>query len=211
MRAVSVLVYSAQRMFCTALADSLDDEVHQVCAVVGRADDLRVAARGARPDICAIDVGAGDRAAYRLFEAVRSECPDTHIVVLTSSADASLWRAYDAGLVDAVVSKIHGLDTIRTSIDRAALGERFALASARPAATPRPAHVSLTAREREILRLLAHGATTRQIMAALTISPNTLRTHVQHLLNKLHAHTRAQAVQAAVKARLLVESDEVVS
>jgi DNA-binding NarL/FixJ family response regulator len=211
MRAVSVLVYSDQRMFCSALADSLDDEGHQVRAVVARADDLRVEARRAKPDICAMDVGAGDRAADKLFEAIRSECPDTRIVVLTSSDDASLWQAYDAGLVDAVISKIHGLDTIRTSIDRVALGERFALASARPSVIPRSAHVSLTAREYEILRLLARGATTHQIMTAMTISPNTLRTHVQHLLNKLHAHTRAQAVQAALTARLLVESDKVVS
>lgn len=211
MRAVSVLVYSDQRMFCSTLAEALDNGAHQVRAAVDRVENLRTETRGARPDVCVMDVRADHGDADDLFVAVRTECPGTHIVVLTSSDDPAVWRAYDAGLVDAVVSKIHGLDTIRTAIDRASLGERFALASPRPPAPPRAGRVSLTAREREILRLLARGATTRQIMATLAISPNTLRTHVQHVLNKLHAHTRAEAVQAALRGRLLVEFDEVVS
>jgi DNA-binding NarL/FixJ family response regulator len=211
MRAVTVLVYSPQRMFCSALAVSLDDEGHQVLGVVEHADDLPVEVRRIQPEVCAMDLAAAEDVEENLLDVVRRECPDTHIVVLTCRDDAVLWQAYDAGLVDAVVSKTHGLDTIRTAIDRAALGERFALASARPSPTPRPAHVSLTAREWEILRLLARGATTHQIMAALAISRNTLRTHVQHLLDKLHAHTRAQAVQNALTTRLLVDSDQVVS
>jgi DNA-binding NarL/FixJ family response regulator len=210
MRAVTVLVYSDQRMFGSALADSLDGAAFHVLGVVDRSDALRVEVGCLQPEVCAIDVADGDEGAH-LFRTVRSECPGTRIVVLAGDGLARLWEAYETGLVDGAVSKSQGLDTIRTAVGRAARGERFAPAVPRPSTSPPPAVVSLTVREHQILRLLAHGATTRQILATLAISPNTLRTHVQHVLNKLHAHTRAQAVQVALTARLLLDSDEDVS
>lgn len=208
MSAVSVLVYSDQRMFCASLADSLEDEQHQVLAV-DRRDELLADARRAKPRVCAIDAYAGDAPTRSLVEGIRQLCPDTRIVVLTSGDDdAAAWQAYDTHLVDSVVSKTHGLGTIRTAIDRTALGERVALTPAPPPVSPRSARVRLTARECEILRMLARGSSTPQILTTLRISSNTLRTHVQHLLNKLHAHTRAQAVQAALAEHLIVEFDE---
>ncbi len=140
---------------------------------------------------------------------MKAVCPGARVLVLTRREDEDLWRAYDDGLVDAVVSKTHGLDTVRTAIDRVALGERFTLSAGRPAAPPRATPMSLTEREREILRLLVHGATTRQIMDALAISQNTVRSHIQHLLDKLHAHTRAQAVQIALTTHLLLDLETV--
>jgi DNA-binding NarL/FixJ family response regulator len=215
MSAVSVLVYSDQRMFCSTLAASLDDGVHDVAGAVECLEDLQRAVRTAEPDVCVLDArtgtGAGNESDSGMFAAVREACPDTHLLVLTTGDDRAVWEAYDVGLVDAMISKVHGLAAVRTAIDRAALGERFALAAARSSAVPRTVRVSLTAREREILLLLAHGATTQHIRTTLRISSNTLRTHIQHVLNKLHAHTRAQAVQAALTAGLLVELDEEVS
>jgi DNA-binding NarL/FixJ family response regulator len=131
--------------------------------------------------------------------------------VLTSSSSVEVWRAYEEGLADAVVSKTHGLDTIRTAIERVSLGERFTVAFARPAVPLGPEPVSLTEREREILRMLARGANTQQIMETFAISRSTVRSHVQHLLDKLHAHTRAQAVQMAMTKHLLLEPDLVLS
>lgn len=211
MSTVSVLVYSDHRMFCSTLAASLDDGVHEVSAAIERAEDVRPAARRARPDVCALDVRARGRANGELFAAVREECPETRVLVLTTGDEPWLWRAYETGLVDALVSKVHGLETVRTAIDRVALGERFALAPRQVPVAPYVGRVSLTGRERDILRLLSQGATTQEIMSTLAISPNTLRTHIQHVLNKLHAHTRAEAVQAALMAELLVDLDEDVS
>jgi DNA-binding NarL/FixJ family response regulator len=68
------------------------------------------------------------------------------------------------------------------------------------------ADVSLSPREREILRLLAEGRSQKQIAAALVISPKTVATHIQHLLSKLGVHSRAQAVSAAYRSGL-VEAD----
>jgi DNA-binding NarL/FixJ family response regulator len=61
----------------------------------------------------------------------------------------------------------------------------------------------LTAREVEVLRLLAQGASNRQIANQLLISVNTARNHVQRLLPKLDAHTRGQAVAIAFRTGLI--------
>lgn len=63
--------------------------------------------------------------------------------------------------------------------------------------------IDLTEREVEILRLLAHGETSASIAAHLNISRTTVNNHVQHILKKLNAHTRLEAVRRAERAGLL--------
>jgi DNA-binding NarL/FixJ family response regulator len=58
----------------------------------------------------------------------------------------------------------------------------------------------LSPREQQVLELLTHGLTQRQIAAALLISPKTAGTHVQHILSKLGVHSSAHAVAVAVSA-----------
>jgi DNA-binding CsgD family transcriptional regulator len=68
-----------------------------------------------------------------------------------------------------------------------------------PATSPEPAIASLSARERQILRLLANGSRTREIATALSIAPSTARNHVQHVLQKLDVHTKTAAVAFALR------------
>jgi PAS domain S-box-containing protein len=63
--------------------------------------------------------------------------------------------------------------------------------------------VKLTARELEVLRLLAQGATTKSIAAQLHISRATVNNHLQHILRKLNAHTRLEAIRRAEHAGLI--------
>ena len=211
MSAISIVICDDQRMFCSALARTLDDAAHRVHAVLGNGDRVIAVVQNTQPDVCVMDVSARENEESGLFGAVKAVCPGARVLVLTHRDGADLRRAFDDGLVDAVVSKTHGLDTVRTAIDRVALGERFTLSELHSAVPPRAAPMSLTDREREILWLLARGATTRQIMDALAISRNTVRSHIQHLLDKLHAHTRAQAVQIALTTHLLLDVEAALS
>jgi DNA-binding NarL/FixJ family response regulator len=61
----------------------------------------------------------------------------------------------------------------------------------------------LTAREAEILQLLAAGSTTQEIVRLLCISEETVRTHIRNILKKLNVHSRLQAVSLAIRRRLL--------
>jgi PAS domain S-box-containing protein len=61
----------------------------------------------------------------------------------------------------------------------------------------------LTPREKEVLSLLAEGHSTGEIAQILVISPNTVRNHVQHILQKLHVHSRAEAVACAMRYGLI--------
>jgi PAS domain S-box-containing protein len=64
-------------------------------------------------------------------------------------------------------------------------------------------HVDLSAREQTVLRLLAQGRSTRDIAAELNISVTTVRNHVNHILQRLSAHSRTEAVLRAVRERLI--------
>ena len=88
------------------------------------------------------------------------------------------------------------LDEVMTALADAAP----APVSGRPSAVPAQAETeSISPREREVLALVAEGRTNKSIAAALYVSPNTVKTHVASLLNKLHADTRVQL--AAIAAR----------
>ena len=72
-----------------------------------------------------------------------------------------------------------------------------------PAEAPTPLRERLTARELEIVELIAEGLFNKEIAKRLTVSEETVKTHVRHLLPKLRAHSRAHAVAIAFRQRLI--------
>lgn len=84
------------------------------------------------------------------------------------------------------------------------LVEEFSASGVLPAAAARSPLSSLTAREREVLQLVAQGARTREIAAKLYLSPLTVRNHIHRILQKLGARCRAEAVALAVRHGLKV-------
>jgi DNA-binding NarL/FixJ family response regulator len=131
------------------------------------------------------------------------------IVVSALGAPEDIDRAYDEFGVFAFVEK-EAFD--RRAFKRIVTDALQSKDSAsRPAAVaPEPAHLdeagmlleSLTQREQDVLALLTQGYTNRQIGEALRITPNTVKKHVDHILQKLGASNRAAAVAAALRARL---------
>jgi PAS domain S-box-containing protein len=70
-----------------------------------------------------------------------------------------------------------------------------------------PDNIELSDREREVLALLAQGLSTNAIAQSLTISPTTVRNHIQNILSKLHVHSQLQAVLYALQHHL-IEADQ---
>lgn len=149
--------------------------------------DLNLASSDARQD---------NRDGYRLLQASQQRRVPTIVVSGMDDPD-EVDRAYEEHGVFAFVEK--------ALFDRKAFQQLAAdavrMGSTAPADQETPAQLQeLTDREREVLLLMAQGYTNRQIGEALLITPNTVKKHVDHILQKLRVSNRAGAVSVALQA-----------
>jgi DNA-binding NarL/FixJ family response regulator len=134
------------------------------------------------------------------FEAMRHASPDTAVIVLTDRAHA--WAMLRAGAAG-VLPRSAGPEELRLAIDAVLHGLVVA-----PAGSPRPTEEEpegrLTAREGEVLKLLAEGASNKMIARRLAVSVHTVKFHVASILEKLDATGRTDAVAHAVRLGMLM-------
>ncbi|SFK31961.1 two component transcriptional regulator, LuxR family [Streptosporangium canum] len=177
--------------------------------VVGEAADGEDALRGIasrEPDVVLMDLQLGDgidgvKATRRVREL---PAPPQVLVLTTYETDADIVRAIDAGATGYLL-KACPPEELFQGIRAAARGEtvlspRVATRMMRRMRDPGPA---LSAREVEILELLASGAGNREIARRLFITEATVKTHLVHIYGKLGVDTRTAAVTAAVERRLI--------
>ncbi len=190
------------------LAVSAEPGLRCVGTASGMAAGLELVRR-LRPDIVVMDVELGDGDGIEATSVLTRECPEVRVVVLTARVDARiLQRAADAGAC-ALVPKsgplMHTLRSIREAerggldVDPGLLRELIQQ-RARGALMSVP---ELTAREYEVLALLAEGLDVRRISERLTISQHTCRGHVKRLLTKFDAHSQLETVAKAIKLGLV--------
>jgi len=201
----------------SAIVDVEDDIV-----VVGQASDGAEALRQTRhlrPDVVLMDLKMPNVDGVAAIEHIRAELPDTHVLVLTTYADEEYImagiragaRGYllkDASpdeLVRAIRAVARGESLLQPTVAARVLDKLSELMTADEAtpASGRAPDARLTAREREVLRLLAGGARTRDVAETLFISERTVKTHVASAMQKLDANTRAEAVAKAIQLGLL--------
>jgi DNA-binding NarL/FixJ family response regulator len=158
------------------------------------------------PEAVLIDAEAGESAAFALVERLRREAPGLHLAVLADSAPV-VADAVAAGAA-AVLPPDIGPDALGAALRAAVaglavMGRDMAVGLVPPApdvdASLQPLE-RLTAREGEVLQLLARGLTNAEIGARLGLSEHTAKFHVGSVLGKLGARSRAEAV--ALGARL---------
>jgi DNA-binding NarL/FixJ family response regulator len=141
--------------------------------------------------------------------------PPPHVVIVTTfDDDENLYEALRAGasgfllknsppeqLVEAVRAAAAGDGLLATAVTRRVIAE---LARRSPGEPARPAALDeLTARELEVLRLMARGLSNAEIAAELVITPGTAKTHVSRILMKLGLRDRVQAVVLAYETGLV--------
>ena len=156
--------------------------------------------------VAVIDARMPRRSGMDVLKQLTAMGSPTRVILYTGYGDDALMtEALDAG-VGGVLDKESPLDDLVRAIHIVAEGGTYldpTAAAALIAQRRRTSGHALTRREREVLRLLADGNTNDQIGAALTISPQTVRTHVQKAMEKLGATTRVQAVATALRDSLI--------
>jgi NarL family two-component system response regulator LiaR len=166
------------------------------------------------PDVVVMDLlMPGGINGIETIKQVRALLPHTHIVALTSSTDDSLvGAALRAGAIG-YVRKEARLETLLSSIRAAAHGQSLldpvvaGVVMQELTRVGKPG-VDLTEREQEVLRQLALGRTNHEIAEVLTVSDETVKTHVGNILTKLQLAHRTQAVIYALK-KGLISLDEI--
>lgn len=147
------------------------------------------------PHVALVDLFLGGESGPEVCERLRAEAPAPRVVLMSGAGGISARAARAAGAAG-FVSKDTSAPEIAKLLRMVGDGlEVFPHASAD--STP-----ALTDREREILGLIAEGATNREIAAALFLSPHTVKEHTSALYRKLGARNRADAVQRAQRLGL---------
>jgi two-component system, NarL family, nitrate/nitrite response regulator NarL len=208
-RLIRVLIVEDHRMFSQALSAALDeaDDIAVTSAVSTAAAGIQAAAE-TNPDVVLMDYRLPDGNGVEAARRIKETQPGVRIVMLTASSDDNILRqAIEAGCAG-YLTKDHTLEELILAVRAAHNGEAVispAMLSrlvARGADRTSPGS-DLTARESEVLRLLAQGLPNPAIAATLGIRVATVRNHVQSVIEKLQAHSKLEAVAVALRRGLI--------
>jgi DNA-binding NarL/FixJ family response regulator len=180
----------------------------QVVGEAGTAAEAVEQARRFRPDLVVMDVRLPDGSGIEACRDIRSELPDTRVVMLTSYPDEeAVLAAIVAGASGYLLKQVRARDLVAaletvaaggSLLDPAVTGK--VLDRMRRIATDDDELSALTSQERKILTLVAEGQTNKQIAAQVFLSDKTVKNYVSSILAKLNLERRAQA--AAYVARM---------
>lgn len=183
--------------------------------VVGEAADGWEALAQARlltPDLILMDINMPRCSGLQATRLIKAELPAVSIVMLTVSEDEDdLFEAVKSGAEGYILKEVDaeefgqliaGFSNGRVPMSKR-LADRILSEFVRGRGKDRQPVEEITDREREVLRLLATGATNREIAASLHLSEHTVNYHMKNILAKLHLRNRAQVVAYAFREGLI--------
>jgi DNA-binding NarL/FixJ family response regulator len=147
------------------------------------------------PHVALVDLFLGERSGAELCEAIRAASPQTRVLLISGVGWMSPQAARAAG-ASGFVSKDWSADEVAMAVRMVGKGMTVFARREEGPATP------LSEREREVLVLMASGATNREIAARLFLSPHTVKEHTSSLYRKLGVRNRAEAVRRAERLGL---------
>ena len=187
----------------------------QVVGEAGTAQDGVALAREARPDVVLMDMSMPDANGIHAAREILRERPDTRILVLSMYSDGQYVRsALDAGVSGYILKSALETDLTR-AVKSVAAGQQYlspelshvlirALREKQDAAPESDAFDQLTQREKQVLQLIAHGKSNKEIAGILNLSVNTVAVHRANLMSTLGVHKAAELVLYAVRKGLVL-------
>ena len=186
--------------------------------VVGQAGDGKSAVEKAlslRPELVLLDIHMPEQTGLEALKQIKSMLPETRVVMLTVSEDeATLVDAIRSGADGYLLKHLSGPEFIDMleglKRGEAAITRKTAAFLMRRMSHPDAAHTdnaegALSAREIEILQLVAHGLSNKAISDELSLSENTIKYHLKNILQKLNAQNRTEAVMYAIRKKMIEE------
>ncbi|MDO9281347.1 MAG: response regulator transcription factor [Methylotenera sp.] len=218
MKPIRVLIVDDHTLFRSGIKLLLERQTG--FEVVGEAGDGLEGVKRAKqlkPDVVLLDLHMPGTSGLEAIPLLREEVPQAQVIMLTVSEDADdLLEALRAGARGYLLKNIE-MDFLLDSIRRAAAGESVMSAQmagklADTIRTPQSGSAKagsnlgkLTPREREIIAMLASGASNKEIARTLDLAESTVKIHVQGILRKLNLASRVQAAVYAVEHGLVLE------
>jgi DNA-binding NarL/FixJ family response regulator len=209
-----VLLVDDHRLLIESLARVLALEPDM--RVVGTATSVAEAREAAREqvDVVLMDYRLPDGTGVDAMRAIKTRWPSSRVVMLTAiDDDETVLESIQAG-ADGYLTKDEAVDDVVATVRAAHAGATLLprsviiaiarrVAEARDRQAERSPVEALTPRELEVLRALTEGLSTPEVCDHLSITPNTLRTHVQNIMGKLHVHSKLEAVAFALRHKLV--------
>ncbi len=175
----------------------------QVVAKAANAEEALTVLQHHAADVLLTDLRVPGLGGHELIRTVRVEYPKIQVLVLTTyDGEDDVRPALDAG-ARGYLLKDARCEALFAAVRAAAAGRSSFAPSVQRLQAQSPSRSLLSTREVEVLDLIAHGCTNRQIASALSIGEATVKTHVRHLCDKLEVADRAAAVAAGYQRGLL--------
>jgi DNA-binding NarL/FixJ family response regulator len=213
-RPIRVLLVDDHQLLTDSLARLLaaepDIEIMGIGGTVAEAKQLAQE----RMDVVLMDYRLPDGTGAEATRAIKARWPSARVVMLTAvQDDETVLESIQAG-ADGYLTKDRAVDDVVATVRSARAGETLLprsviigiaqrVAVARDRQAERAPIEALTARELQVLQALAEGMATPDICDKLFISRNTLRTHVQNIMMKLHVHSKLEAVTVGLRHRII--------
>jgi DNA-binding NarL/FixJ family response regulator len=161
----------------------------------------------AKPDVLLLDLRMHGLSGVETLVAMKRAADETRVIILTSfETDEDIYRAVQAG-AQGYLLKDTSLKEMVTAIRTVHAGKRYIPQDIAARLADRMMRTDLTPREVEILKLLSKGPTNKEIGHALGISENTVKNHVNSIIEKLEVSDRTEAATTAIQRGLISVDD----
>lgn len=201
---IRVLSVDDHPLLRDGLAALIDSQVGMVLvAQASTAQEGIAQFRQHRPDVTLMDLRLPDKSGIEAIRAIRTEFPDARVIVLTTfEGDVEIQRALEAGARAYILKNMPPKELLEV-IEQVHAGKKRIPSQLAASLAEHLSDEALTTREIEVLTQLAGGNRNRDIAEKLSITEETVKVHMKHIMEKLGANDRTQAVAIGLRRGII--------